>query len=130
MDPIEISNGRSIPTYFLINLFEEKYPNYDFYFVLGSDLLPSFKRWEHGELMLEEYKFIIIPREGFEELDDSLYPRHYVKSEAKVEDAFATSSTEVREILQWSNIVTHGAHLKKKLGQEVYDYIIENNLFS
>lgn len=102
----------------------------DFYFVLGSDLLPSFKRWEHGETMLELYKFIIIPREGYEDLDESLYPRNFVKCEAKVEDAFATSSTEVREILQWSNIIAHKAHLQKKLGKEVYNYIIDNNLFA
>ena len=80
--------------------------------------------------MLEQYKFVIIPREGYEDLDESLYPRHYVQCDEKVEDSFQTSSTEVREILQWSNIVAHAAHLKKKLGKEVYDFIIENNLFA
>ena len=130
MDPIEINNGRSIPTYYLMSVFEEKYPNCEFYFVLGSDLLPSFKRWEKGEIMIEDYKFVIIPREGYEDLDEDLYPRHYVKTDAKVEDAFQTSSTEVREIVQWSNIVAHKAHLKEKLGADVYDFIIENNLFA
>jgi nicotinate-nucleotide adenylyltransferase len=110
--------------------FQESYPLYEFYFVLGSDLLPSFKRWDRGETMLEDYKFIIIPREGYEELDEDLYPRHYTKSETKVEDAFSTSSTEIREILQWSNIVAHAVYLKKKLGKQVYDFIIENNLFA
>ena len=103
---------------------------HDFYFVLGSDLLPSFKRWEHGELMLEEFKFVIIPREGYEDLGDKLYPRHYVKWEEKIEDAFSTSSTEVREILQWNNIIHHDTYLKRKLGRQVYDYIIANNLFA
>ena len=109
---------------------QESYPHIEFYFVLGSDLLPGFKRWDRGETMLEDTKFIIIPREGFEELDEDLYPRHYIKSETKVEDAFSTSSTEVREILQWSNIVAHAIYLKMKLGKKVYDFIIENNLFA
>mmetsp|Transcript_15585 Transcript_15585/g.17320 ORF Transcript_15585/g.17320 Transcript_15585/m.17320 type:complete len:114 (+) Transcript_15585:284-625(+) len=113
-----------------MSVFEEKYPNCEFYFVLGSDLLPGFKRWEKGELMIEEFKFVIIPREGYEDIDEDLYPRKYVKSQAKVEDAFSTSSTEVRGILQWSTIVSHKAHLKEKLGTEVYDYIIGNNLFA
>ena len=130
MDDTEIKNGKSIPTYFLLNMFEEKYPMHDFYFVLGSDLLPSFSRWEHGDLMLENFKFIIIASEGYENLDDSLYPRHYVKCHDKVEDAFSTSSTEVREILQWSNIIHHSTYLKSKLGKEVYSYIINNNLFA
>lgn len=80
--------------------------------------------------MIEDYKFVIIPREGYEDLEEDLYPRHYVKAEAKVEDAFSTSSTEVRDIVQWNNIVAHKAKLKEKLGVEVYDYIIENNLFA
>ena len=80
--------------------------------------------------MLEQYKFIIIPREGYEDLDEELYPRNFVKWEAKVKDEFSTSSTEVREILQWSNIVSHKPHLKEKMGMYVYDYIIENNLFA
>lgn len=130
MDPIEINNGRSIPTYYLLSVFEEKYPNYDFYFILGSDLLPGFRRWEKGEIMMEEYKFVIIPREGYEDIDEDLYPRHCVKAETKVEDAFSTSSTEVRGILQWSMLVSHKPYLKEKLGGEVYDYIIENNLFA
>lgn len=130
VDDTEIKNGRSIPTYFLISVFEERYPDWEFYFVIGSDLLPGFKRWEKGEIMLEQYKFIIIPREGYEDLDEELYPRNYVKWEAKVKDEFSTSSTEVREILQWSNIVSHKPHLKEKMGMYVYDYIIENNLFA
>ena len=130
MDPIEINNGRSIPTYYLINLLEEKYQDCEFYFVLGSDLLPSFRRWEKGDTMLEMFKFIIIPREGFEDLDDSLYPNTYIKSDSKVEDAFSTSSTEVRNILQWSPFTSQGKHLKTKLGKRIYDFIIENSLYA
>ena len=80
--------------------------------------------------MLEMFKFIIIPREGFEDLDESLYPNNYIKSDTKVEDAFATSSTEVRNILQWSPFTSQGKHLKTKLGKRIYDFIIENNLYS
>ena len=109
---------------------EEMYPDLDIYFVIGSDLLPSFSKWDHGEDMIEEKKFIVVPREGYEDLSEDLYPRTYVKSDRKVDDAFATSSTEVREILQWTNIIHHEAYLKTKLGKDVYTYIIENNLFA
>lgn len=119
-----------IPTYSLLNTLEETHPELDFYFVLGSDLLPSFNRWDHGEEMIEQKKFIIIPREGYEDIEDHLYPRNYIKCSHKVEDDFQTSSTEVRNILQWNNIIHHGTYLKSKLGQDVYDYVLENNLFS
>eukprot|EP00344_Euplotes_crassus_P012546 CAMPEP_0196994490 /NCGR_PEP_ID=MMETSP1380-20130617/775_1 /TAXON_ID=5936 /ORGANISM="Euplotes crassus, Strain CT5" /LENGTH=193 /DNA_ID=CAMNT_0042409879 /DNA_START=86 /DNA_END=667 /DNA_ORIENTATION=- len=127
---IEVKNRRSIPTYYLMLAFEEMYPECEFYFVLGSDLLPSFKRWDRGEVMFEEFKFIIIPREGYEDLDSDLYPRYSEVCKSKVDDPFATSSTEVRSIIQWSNIISHKAHLKEKMGSAVYDYIIENNLFA
>lgn len=130
MEDIEIRNRTTIPTYYLMSAFEEMYPNCEFHFVLGSDLLPGFKRWDRGETMIEEFKFVIVPREGYEDLDDKLYPRHSEVCHTKVEDPFQTSSTEVRSILQWNNIVSHKAHLKEKLGSKVYDYIIENNLFA
>ena len=130
VNPIEIDNGMFIPTYRLLNILEDKHPELDIYFVLGSDLLPSFSKWDHGEDMIEQKKFIIIPREGFEDIEEEKYPRHYVKCNHKVEDVFATSSTEVRNILQWNNIVHHKPYLQKKLGSNVYDYIIENNLFA
>ncbi len=80
--------------------------------------------------MLEKYKFVIVPREGYEDLDEDLYPRYSEICKTKVDDPFATSSTEVRTVLQWSNIVSHKPQLKEKLGGAVYDYIIENNLFA
>lgn len=80
--------------------------------------------------MHSEFKFILIPREGFEDLSESLYPKHYIECKKKVKDAFSTSSTEIRDILQWSNIIHHATFLKEKLGKEIYDFIIENNLYA
>ena len=80
--------------------------------------------------MLEFFKFIIIPREGYEDLDDSLYPRNYVKTTQKVDDDFQTSSTEVRSILQWIIFTSQSVYLKTKLGKQVYHFIIDNNLYA
>lgn len=97
---------------------------------MGSDLLPSFKFWQRGEQMFENFKFILIPRDGYDNLDSGYYPIHHIECKKKVVDAFETSSTEIRGILQWSNIIHHAKFLKEKLGKEVYDFIIDNNLYS
>ena len=41
-DDIEVLNGPSIPTYFLMKQLEAKYGNnFQFYFMMGSDLIPT-----------------------------------------------------------------------------------------
>ena len=70
---VEINNGSSIPTYNLLNTLEEIHPFCDFYFVMGSDLLPSLKLWQKGEQMFENFKFILIPRDGSDDIDSADY---------------------------------------------------------
>lgn len=119
-----------IPTYKLMKTLEELHPDKEIYFVIGSDLIPSLKRWDNGEEMHASTRFIVIPREGYTEIEDDLYPRNAVISEQGVNDENSTSSTEVRGIIQWQNIIHHSTCLKSKLGESVYEYILENNLFT
>lgn len=48
---IEVKNGASIPTYFLMKKLEEKYKenNMKFFFMMGTDLIPGLIRWEGGQ---------------------------------------------------------------------------------
>lgn len=80
--------------------------------------------------MFENFKFILIPRDGSDDIDSADYPVHHIECKKKVTDVFQTSSTEIRGILQWSNIIYHATSLKEKLGKDIYDFIIENNLYS
>jgi hypothetical protein len=73
--------------------FIEDYPDHEFFFILGSDLLPGLRSWDEGELLVSDINFLIFIRIGFQ-IDQSLLPEHYII----VNTTFvASSSTEVRK---------------------------------
>ena len=76
VDDIEILNGNSIPTYFLIKKLEEKYPEVDFHFVMGADLLPSLHLWDEGEKFKKECRFVLTHRQGYscDAVDQAEFP--------------------------------------------------------
>ena len=63
VNDIEIKNMKSIPTYFLMKDLEKLYPDCTFYFVLGSDLIPTMHVWDEGEKLITEINYIIFQRE-------------------------------------------------------------------
>lgn len=61
----EIDKGETIDTYFTIKDLREKYPDKDFYFFLGSDILPSMFDWPYSEQLVNITKFLIAYRQGY-----------------------------------------------------------------
>ena len=60
VDPIEVENGDSIPTAYLMDQLQEKYKDtHLFYFIMGSDLIKSLHWWDDGERMINEMPTII-----------------------------------------------------------------------
>ena len=49
VNSIEVDHGETIPTYPLIKQLEVQYPNNEFYFIIGSDLLPGLVHWDGGQ---------------------------------------------------------------------------------
>lgn len=43
INDIEVKNKENIPSYTLVKMFEENYPQFTFYLIIGSDLLSSLK---------------------------------------------------------------------------------------
>lgn len=52
--------SRTIDT---LRLLKEKYPRDEFYWILGSDALPTFKLWNEWQTLVKEYNLIIFPRD-------------------------------------------------------------------
>lgn len=48
VDKIEIDNGNSIPTRFLLDKYEEREPDTEFWFVMGTDLVSGLHWWDDG----------------------------------------------------------------------------------
>ena len=67
VNSIEIDNGESIVTYELMKRLEQEYEGNDFYFIIGSDLLPGLVHWDHGEKFISECGFVLFERKGHED---------------------------------------------------------------
>ena len=52
-----------IPTYELLQQLSDSYPDSEFSFIMGTDLIPSLHLWE-GD-MVKDVKYVIIKRKGF-----------------------------------------------------------------
>ncbi len=55
------------PSYTIDTLvyLEEKYPQHQFYIILGSDSFQNIKNWKNADLLLRKYPFIIYSRPNF-----------------------------------------------------------------
>ena len=64
VDPIEINNGNSIPTYFLLEKLGKLHKGHEFHFIMGTDLLPSLHLWDEGAKFIKKHHFAILERTG------------------------------------------------------------------
>jgi len=57
VDPIEVENGASIPTAYLMDRLQDRYRSEQspaqVYFVMGSDLIDSLHKWDDGQRIIE-----------------------------------------------------------------------------
>jgi nicotinate-nucleotide adenylyltransferase len=74
----------------------EKYPDYRFALIMGSDNLNSFRKWKNYEVILEHYQIYVYPRPGFDGGDLRNHPS-IVFTEAPVMEI---SSTFIREAVR------------------------------
>lgn len=48
-----------------VRRLKEKYPNDEFYWIVGSDVLGEFDRWKEYEMLKKEVAFLVFPRNGY-----------------------------------------------------------------
>lgn len=78
----EMSEPRNIPSIILMRRLRARYPEYDFSFVVGSDLVPTLEEWDApaledhwegvkdaGKVFMQETHFLVIDRPGEAGLD-------------------------------------------------------------
>ena len=113
VNDVEVRNGPMIMTYGLINQLQSEADASDqqgpsetktqYYFVLGSDLVPGLHTWKEGKSLIENTACVVIHRRGVGSLSDQELLDHanYPKKEPihiNVEDSIIgiVSSSEVR----------------------------------
>ena len=62
----EVRNGKKY-TYETLLHFKKKYEDDVIYFILGEDNLEEFDTWKNYEALLENYRFLVIRRKGYDE---------------------------------------------------------------
>ena len=111
------------PSYTIHTLkkLNEKYPEDDFILLIGSDNMLIFDQWKDYQTILDDYSVVVYPREGYpyEEYEET-YPDMQVLEEAP---SFDISSTEIRQLIAEKKDVSKWLH------PEVYQFILENNLY-
>ena len=97
VNDVEIRHGSMIMSYFLMEQFKKDHPERDFFFVIGSDLLPDLRKWDYGPELVEHCPFCVLQRKGYP-CDESLFPK-------KVEywpefEGRELSSTQIRNYVE------------------------------
>src|SRR5690554_3498063 len=64
--PSDFEFNLPFPSYTIDTLthLSEKYPQNDFYLIMGGDSLESLKKWKNYELILAHYKILVYKRPG------------------------------------------------------------------
>ncbi len=116
----EFSLPRPSYTIDTLNTLQEKFPDHEFYLVIGADNWASFDKWDRHEEILAKYNVLIYPRSGFE----VKLPEHLTKNVQLIDAPLVeVSSTEIREgIAQLKNMSFY-------LPDDVYGYILKNKLY-
>lgn len=124
----EIKNKLSGETYYFFKkLHQEKdlMSKYEFSMIMGLDNANTFNKWVNYEELERIAKFVVVNRKGYardDKVDWYLKPPHiYINAET---DIMEISSTEIRNML-----ISKDDNVKNYLNPDVYQYIIDNNLY-
>ena len=104
-----------------LNALQAKFPDDEFYLVIGADNWAVFNRWRNSEEILAKYHLLVYPRLGFDvEIPENLRDRVTLVDAPIIE----LSSTMVRERL------ARGMSVRFYVPDEVLGYIERNNLYT
>ncbi len=82
-------------TYPTLKFFEERYPDYEFSWIMGSEYIGRFDAFLEGHPKLKNFTFYIYPRKGYPL--ENLHPNMVGLSQMKEIDI---SSTQVKELIE------------------------------
>ena len=121
--------SRTIDT---LRLLKQHYPKDEFYWIIGSDALPTFQLWNHWEELIRDHNLVIFPRDtDFKTLEKRVKKSFNIKKipnnihilERENLIVSTISSTHVRER------VNKGLPIEHFVSPKVIEYIEEKKLY-
>lgn len=102
---------------------KEKYPDRDFFLIMGEDNLSGLHRWKNAEVLVRENGILVYPRYT----DAPAAPQHPMLKDANIVKLQAPrielSATQIREMIR------EGKNVRPMLPAEVYDYLEGSYLY-
>jgi nicotinate-nucleotide adenylyltransferase len=110
------------PSYTIDTLtyLHERYPDYSFSILMGSDNLKNFHKWKNYEVILENYGIIVYPRPGFDKTKIQLHKNITIAEGAPLMEI---SSTFIR------NAIKDGKDLRHFMPAKAWEYLDEMNFY-
>jgi nicotinate (nicotinamide) nucleotide adenylyltransferase len=118
----EIKNKIDGPgTYQIMQMLKQEFPNDELFFVIGLDNSQKVRKWKNGDKIVDDMKFIVVPRKGIEVTDNwfTKPPHIYLDKYEPID----ISSTAVKNLLKNCTDTTN--HLDSGVGA----YILKHNLY-
>ena len=104
-----------------LNSLQAKFPDDEFYLVIGGDNWEVFGKWRNSEEILAKYHILVYPRLGHEVvIPEDLRDRVQLVNAPIIE----LSSTQIRERLR------RGDSVRYYVPDEVFNYINRNHLYN
>ncbi len=109
------------PSYTIDTLvrLEEKYPDHQFVLIAGTDIFPTFHKWKNYETLLENYKFYIYNRPGYDAGEYASHPHVHIFDAPLME----ISSSFIRQA------IAEGRDIRYLVPEKVYQYINEMHFY-
>ncbi len=110
------------PSYTINTLayLNEKFPNYHFSILMGSDNLENFHKWKNYETIIENYGIIVYPRPGFDRSKAKITKNITI---AEGVPLMEISSSFIR------NAIREGKDVRYFLPQKTWDFLDEMNFY-
>ena len=125
----EVESERTNYTYQTLEELQKKYPENEFYFILGGDSLKNFETWRYPERVLNATYILAAVRDDME--GDAFWQQvSYLEQKYNAKGIFAlrtpNSSISSREIRQR---IYNQKTVRYMLPEKVRAYILENGLY-
>lgn len=116
----EFSLPRPSYTIDTLNALQSKFPDDEFYLIIGADNWAAFDRWRNHQEIIEKFHLFVYPRRGYE----VVIPQDVANKVELVDAPFIeVSSTKIREQLgEYKNMCFY-------LPEDVYEYIVKKHLY-
>jgi nicotinate-nucleotide adenylyltransferase len=128
----EIVNNPSSYTLVTLQKLQEKYPEHEFYWILGSDQLEGFQKYYHWEELVKTQNLIIFPRElmlwnmeerVIEAMQLQTIPQNVIVLQNKNLILTNISSTKIKERIK------DGLGIDLFVTRDISEYIEKNKLY-